>query len=454
MKEIEEIVKYTSKLKLLYVEDDASTREASMFLLENFFDTIIVAENGKDGIEKFRENDVDIIITDINMPYLNGLEMTAEIQKIDPDAKVIIFSANMEPKYFTESIRLGVDGYLIKPIEVDHLINILDKIVTSFRLQDEIKHSIDIEKENQQYLQSIVDASHDPIMLISKEYKVGFMSKSVRAKMDRHNIEDTDNPKCYEVLYNRTIPCGDGSYPCPLDEMKKVKKPITVIHHRKYEDKNDVYMEMAATPMLDDNNNCIGIVEISRDITSHIKEQDSLKEQKKILHHKAHHDALTGIANKIMFESRLLQAIHRAKEANGTFALLFMDLNKFKWINDNKGHDAGDAVLMGVVQSVARNIRTEDTFARIGGDEFTIIIENIDNRDELKRFAEKILESIEEPIDYLNEELSVSASIGIAIYPDDCTILDTLLKYADTAMYSAKYSDTNISFYHDRVQIV
>jgi len=449
MKEIEEIVKYTSKLTLLYVEDDASTREASMFLLENFFDTIVIAENGKDGIEKFKENNIDIIITDINMPYLNGLEMTAEIKKIDQDSKVIIFSANMEPKYFTESIRLGVDGYLIKPIEIKHLINILDKIVTSFRLQDEIKHSIEVERENQQYLQSIVDASHDPIMVISKEYRVEFMSKSVRAKMDKHDIEDTDNPKCYEVLYNRTIPCGDGSYPCPLDEMKKVKKPITVVHHRKYENENDIYMEIAATPMLDDDNNCIGIVEISRDITSHIKKQDNLKEQKEILHHKAHHDALTGIANKVLFESRLKRAIDRARESNETFALLFMDLNKFKWINDNKGHDAGDAVLKGIVQSVAKNIRSKDTFARIGGDEFTVIVENINSKGELRKFAQKILNSIEEPIYYLDQKLSISASIGIAIYPDNCEDIETLIKYADTAMYTAKYSDTNISFYEE-----
>ncbi len=447
MREIEEIVKYTSKLSLLYVEDDASTREASMFLLENFFDTIIVAENGKDGIEKFKENDIDIIITDINMPYMNGLEMTSEIKKIDQDSKVIIFSANMEPKYFTESIRLGVDGYLIKPIEIKHLINILDKIVTSFRLQDEIRHSIEVERENQQYLQSIVDASHDPIMVISKEYQVEFMSKSVREKMARHNVEDIDSPKCYEVLYNRTTPCDDGSYICPLKEMQKVKKPITVVHHRKYENEDAVYMEIAATPMLDDDNNCTGIVEISRDITSHIKEQDSLKEQKEILHHKAHHDALTGIANKVLFENRLEQAINRAKETNKAFALLFMDLNKFKWINDNKGHDAGDALLKGIVQSVSKNIRCEDTFARVGGDEFTIIIENIDNQDELSKFAQKILSSIEEPIYYLGQELRVSSSIGIAIYPDDSDELETLVKYADTAMYSAKQSDTNISFY-------
>jgi YesN/AraC family two-component response regulator len=161
MKEIKELIQYTSKLNLLYVEDDTSTMEASLFLLENFFANITTAIDGKDGLTKFQNNKIDLIITDINMPYTNGLDMIDEIKKIDKEVKVIIFSANIEPKYFTESIKLGVDGYLLKPIDMSQLIKLLQNIVSSIRLRDEIH-------KNTKQLQTVVDASHDPIMVLKK----------------------------------------------------------------------------------------------------------------------------------------------------------------------------------------------------------------------------------------------------------------------------------------------
>jgi len=447
MKNVDKIIKYTSKFNLLYVEDDKSTREASLFLLENFFDHIVVAVDGRDGIEKFKENDIDLIITDINMPYLNGLEMISEIKKLDIDIKVIIFSANMEPKYFTESIQLGVDGYLIKPIEIEHLINILHNIVSSMRLRDEIKEKAEMQEQNHKYLQSVIDASHDSIMVISENYEVEFMSKGIRDNISNLNIFDIDHPKCYEISHNRSTPCDGYSHPCPLRDVMESKKPTTIIHQHQTLKGDDQYIEIGASPLRDVNGICIGIVETSRDITAHINIQNELKKQKEILDYKAHHDSLTGLANKSLFEDRLRQSISKAKRHNKQFALLFIDLNKFKWINDNIGHDAGDMVLKHIALRVNKSIREEDTFARIGGDEFTIIMESVIDTVEVKIFAQKILKNIEEPIIYSDNELSVSASIGISIYPDDSDDSDDmiqLIKYADMAMYDAKDGEDNI----------
>ena len=447
MRDIDDILKYTSKLNLLYVEDDKSTREASLFLLENFFQNITTAVDGQDGINKFKESDIDLIITDINMPYLNGLEMIAQIKDISKDMKVIIFSANMEAKYFTESIRLGVNGYLIKPIEIDNLINILDNIVSDMRLRDEIKYRREMEEQNHKFLQAIVDASYDPIMVINRDYTVDFMSKSIRDKIDTLNIKDINNPKCYEILHNRDKECSQDSHPCPLKNIMQSKEPTTMTHKSIDKYGNITYMEIGATPLLDENDECIGVVEISRDITEHINAKERLIEEKNILAHKAHHDELTGLPNKSLFEGRLKQSIEKSKQNSTQFALFFIDLDKFKWVNDNIGHDAGDIVLQVVSRRVSEDLDKDDTFARIGGDEFTIIMEELSQREDTLKLAQRILKHIQKPIEYKGIEIEISASIGVAIYPNDSKIAQELIKYADIAMYKAKDGEDNIVYY-------
>ena len=451
MKNLEEIIKYTSKLHLLYVEDDKAILEASSFLLENFFNNITTAVDGKDGLEKFKNNNIDIIITDINMPYLNGLEMISRIKEIDKDIKVIIFSANMEPKYFTESIQLGVNGYLVKPIDAEHLINILENVVASMRLRDEVEHSRLLEEQNHKHLQTVVDASHDPIMVIKDDYSVEFMSKSIRENIHKLNIVDINNPKCYEISHRRDVPCDGISHPCPLKNVIETKKQDTVVHKHIDSNNNNRYIEIGASPLFDENNRCIGIVEIARDITKHILAQENLLKQKDILCHKANYDSLTGLANKSLFENRLKQSIINAKKNSSKFALFFIDLNKFKWVNDNLGHNVGDIVLKNIAKIVNKDIRKEDMFARIGGDEFTIIIENITHKNSVMALAINILNSIEKPIIYANNKVEISASIGIVIYPDDSKNEIELLKYADIAMYNAKNGTGNIRFFSNKV---
>lgn len=448
MEAIDEIIKYTQKLRLLYVEDHQSTREASLYLLENFFENITIAVDGRDGIQKFKDNDIDLIITDINMPYLNGLEMISEIKKINKDIKVIIFSANMEAKYFTESIQLGVDGYLIKPIETENLINILQNIVSSIRLRDEIEQRREAERQNHKYLQAIVDVAHDPIIVINKDYKIEFMSKNIRDNIPNIAISDSGDLKCYEMLHKRSKPCSGDDNPCPLKSIIEDKKAVTVIHKYQDESGDNIYMEIGATPLLDDRGEYIGIVKSFRDITLHINAKDELIKEKEILQYKAHHDELTGLANKSLFKDRLNQAAARARRDGKKFALFFIDLNKFKWVNDNLGHDIGDIVLKKVSFFVSKDIREEDTFARLGGDEFTVIMENINHKDESQILAQKILKRVEEPIYHQGNKINISASIGVSIYPDDSSDINRLIKYADLAMYSAKESDSNIYYYH------
>ena len=138
--DIKELVKTTKELKLLYVEDDKSAREATLRLLGSFFNDIVTAEDGLDAINKLSENDFDLVISDINMPKLSGLEMLEKIRENKDETPVILLSAHNEAKYFTHAIRLGVEYFILKPIEQEQFIDSINKVVKNINIKDQNRH--------------------------------------------------------------------------------------------------------------------------------------------------------------------------------------------------------------------------------------------------------------------------------------------------------------------------
>jgi len=181
-----------------------------------------------------------------------------------------------------------------------------------------------------------------------------------------------------------------------------------------------------------------GYVGYIQDITQQKQTQALLEEQTQKLRYQAHHDMLTHLPNRTLFQDRLSQVILRAKRHNEKFALLFIDLDQFKKINDSLGHHIGDEVLKEAAKRLKSSIREEDTLARLGGDEFTIILKNIKDKENAAYVAKKIIQCIKEPIKIGMHTLHISSSIGIVLYPDNATTQDNLIKYADVAMYKAK----------------
>jgi diguanylate cyclase (GGDEF)-like protein len=173
-----------------------------------------------------------------------------------------------------------------------------------------------------------------------------------------------------------------------------------------------------------------------------------IKKQKDILYDQAHHDALTGLPNRVLFNDRLEHGIEQAKRHKKEIALFFIDLDHFKQINDSLGHPIGDRVLVTVTERLKAMIRKEDTLARLGGDEFTIIIEDIKEIEDISQLAQKILNVLIQPIHIEGHTLYISCSIGISLYPQDDTDANNLIKYADAAMYKAKEEGrNNFQFY-------
>ena len=192
----------------------------------------------------------------------------------------------------------------------------------------------------------------------------------------------------------------------------------------------------------------IGLLGTYEDITERKRTQETLIEQQNILHHQAHHDALTGLPNRLLFKDRLEHAIKYSKRHQSSFGLLFIDLDQFKQINDAMGHDMGDVVLNEISNKLQNAIRASDTLARLGGDEFTILVEDVETEEDLSLFSEKIIEVSKEPVVVGGQVFYLSSSIGVSIYPKDAQTADELLKCADSAMYKAKEQGrNNVQFY-------
>lgn len=175
----------------------------------------------------------------------------------------------------------------------------------------------------------------------------------------------------------------------------------------------------------------------------------SLKEQQKQLEHIAHYDALTQLPNRSLLADRLQQAIFTSQRHNSLLAVLFIDLDGFKKVNDQHGHDAGDVLLVELSKRMKTVLREEDTLARIGGDEFVVVLVNLETPRDCEIILRRLLESTSESVDIEGETVSVSASIGVTFYPTDNVDADLLMRHADQAMYQAKQSGKNRYHYFD-----
>jgi diguanylate cyclase (GGDEF)-like protein len=181
---------------------------------------------------------------------------------------------------------------------------------------------------------------------------------------------------------------------------------------------------------------------------------DQQEEHRRQLQYLAYHDVLTGLPNQLLVKDRLFQAVAFADRSGNRVALLFLDLDNFKTINDSLGHPVGDALLRAVAERLVGCIRDTDTLARQGGDEFLVILSDVQSSDDIAALAEKLLERLAMPFQIEGHELSTSASIGIAIHPDDSREFDTLLKKADTALYEAKAAGRNTyRFFTERMNV-
>ena len=199
--------------------------------------------------------------------------------------------------------------------------------------------------------------------------------------------------------------------------------------------------EKTISPLRDERGNITHFIATGKDITERVQAQERLQ-------HIAHHDALTGLPNRVLLLDRLDQALARAHWQQRVVGVMFLDLDRFKNVNDTLGHDVGDALLKAMAARLQGCVRERDSVARLGGDEFAVLLEDVAHAEDISGIAGKILGAFALPFSIQSHELFITASIGISMYPTDGTSSATLLKNADAAMYRAKdLGKNNYQFY-------
>ena len=191
------------------------------------------------------------------------------------------------------------------------------------------------------------------------------------------------------------------------------------------------WVESMCVPICDDDNQMLGALGVNRNITER-------KNETARLNHLAHYDQLTKVPNRYLLLDRLSHLITQSARNGYKFALLFIDIDKFKLINDTKGHIFGDQVLKEVALRLQGSIRNSDTLARFGGDEFIILLENISDKSDASTLAETLITTLKTEFIVEDEKVDLSCSIGVAIFPDDGNTTDSLITTADKAMYQTK----------------
>lgn len=205
---------------------------------------------------------------------------------------------------------------------------------------------------------------------------------------------------------------------------------------------------MLKFPLRDDEDQIFSVCSICTDVTERKMSEDAVREQQSRLNFMAFHDVLTGLPNRSLFYDRLNHGLSRAQRNRSKLCLMMIDVDRFKSVNDALGRDAGDQLLKIIARKIVSSLRKMDTVARIGGDEFIVILENVNQVGDTHRVANKLLGLLAEPIEVAGQVVESSASIGVSVFPKDGSAADELLKRADIAMHKAKESGKNNYLYY------
>jgi len=254
MSKITDIIKHTKKLNLLYVEDNNEARESTLKMFKEFFNSIIVGVDGKDGLEKFKTNDIDLIITDIHMPRMNGLDMLQEIKELDSEVIALVLSAYNEPEYFIQSIKIGVEGYILKPINLEQFISILSKVIQKIQAKKD-KLLLDQYKE-------VVDTS-GIISIVDTDDKITYVNDSF-CQVSGYKQEELIGSDYHFVMRGST---DIGLYRKIWNTIRKQKETWRGVIKNYSKSGQVYYLDSTIKPLLDINGETVEYIALRHDVT-------------------------------------------------------------------------------------------------------------------------------------------------------------------------------------------
>ncbi|MDM8561432.1 diguanylate cyclase [Candidatus Parabeggiatoa sp. HSG14] len=415
-----------NKISLLYVEDESDIRSLLSYFLNKKVGKLYTASNGKEGLEIFDKYKPDVVITDIRMPIMDGLEMAQAIKGMSKTTPILVTTAFNEPSYLIQSIEIGIDHYVQKPVNPNQLIEKLVKSSTILLQEKELEIY-------SRYAHFILD-SMLVFIVATIGYEIEYVNKAFLQFMGYNDFEGFKNSlnsldSIFTEINNVPVDFEEKSF-------EWIKQILTNKHDEQFVYlRNQQRLEVEAKPYLvtvnrfpEKNSAIFSFTEA----TKLAQERESLKIQ-------ATTDGLTGIYNRRKFEFFLATEIEKAIRYKTALSLIMFDIDHFKKVNDLYGHQSGDYVLQELSRIVINNIRSNDIFARWGGEEFMILVPNND-LENANQLAEKLRGIIAtSPFENIPK---ITSSFGVVQFEHEESGEDFVHR-VDELLYLAKHKGRN-----------
>lgn len=413
---------------------------ADSIVAEDLEDALGKARNGQFSVQRaghlseaivlLRAGRIDAIMADLSLPDSQGIETFDKLFAMAPHIPIIILCVADDEMLTTEAVQRGAQGYLSKTHFGSYLVRqTLRNCIRSKALEEKFfiektRADITLNSISDAVISTDMSGNVDYLNITAenmtgwtREDAYGHPIAEVMHLINGATREVERNPIQLVLLHNKPMGLAAG----------------TILVRR---DGREAAIEDSAAPIHDWDGKITGAVIVFHDVTA--SQAMSMK-----MAYLAQHDFLTDLPNRVLLNDRIAQAIALGKRRINHFAVLFLDLDNFKCINDSLGHETGDKLLQSVAQNLLACVRSSDTVSRQGGDEFVILLMEDKYGEKAVLTAKKILAAMTAPHTIVDHELHVTTSIGISVYPDDGEDVETLIKNADTAMYHAKEKGRN-----------
>ena len=444
-------------ISFLVVDDDLRARESLATLLQMQWPDITQAEDGEVAIALIQQKQFHLIILDLNMPKKSGDQVLAFIKENNIQTTVIVLSGETSINKVTEAIRLGAYEIFKKPYsydELEHAIrNALDKLLIEeekAQIQGRLEHSEKLHRY-------MVDNSPDLIYILNLTGEFTFVNDSVTRLL---GFQKSDLIGKHFSKFIADEDCLKAEY--LFNERRRASRTNRTVELALKCNAANASMQFEASTCPIELNS-MGIYSVdskgSKKVSTYqgtygvARDISQRKKAEKLITYQAYHDLLTKLPNRAMLRDRLDLAIKQAERSGETLIVMFLDLDRFKLINDSFGHVVGDQLLVEVAGRLKAEIRTGDTLARLGGDEFMLLLPQPTSREQAESVAQKLIDSLQQPFYLRGKEVYINVSIGISVFPVDSKDINTLIKNADMAMYEVKSAGKNgYTFYTARLE--
>jgi len=432
--------------RVLLVNDDPVLLESCRALLDKAHFIVTTAASGPEALALLAANPRrwDLLLLALNMPGMDNLAVMHQLESHGIDISVLALSGESAFHWDSKAFPGGSFDHVRKPFDYDELVNSIHNALHKHALErsfDALRKQLERSERLHRFM---IESSPDIILIVDRESRFRFINE--RAEELLGYRKDELLGQHYSLIVDpqslaRAAHCFNErrteQRASREDEIWLLCKPGPVAGS----ERRRLAIEMNAMGVYENEStnqrgekqlkDFSGTYVVARDITERLASQ-------KMIHYQAYHDLLTGLPNRALFLDRLTNAISQARRQQSRLGVMFLDLDRFKTVNDSLGHDAGDVLLKSVAERLKACLRESDTLARIGGDEFMVLLPLAGSIATAKTVAEKIVRTIKQPLRLGNHEVCTTASVGIAMYPEDGETADALIKNADIAMYHTK----------------